>query len=241
MNDISNEHFLNKVLHGDSLELLKEIKDQSIDLCVTDPPYGINFHSNHRKKSVLKSTNGILNDDKDNNLFLSQIIDEIDRVMKDDSHIYWFTRWDRVKEQQPLLEKHFKVKNALVWMKNNWSMGDLKGAYAGQYETILFCQKGRRTLNEIDGTKRHSDILQFDRVPPNKLNHSHEKPTELIDFLIKKSSFVDDVVIDCFLGSGTTAVSAVNTKRNFIGIEKDWDYCLIANERIKEAQEIKIS
>jgi DNA modification methylase len=126
-------------------------------------------------------------------------------------------------------------------MKNNWSMGDLKGAYAGQYETILFCQKGRKILNEIDGIKRHSDILQFDRVPPNKLNHSHEKPTDLIEFLIKKSSFVNDVVFDCFLGSGTTAVSCINTNRNFIGIEKDWDYCVVANKRIEDAKKIKIS
>lgn len=160
-----------------------------IDLVVTDPPYGINFYSNHSKnkeyRDSLKSVNGILND-KDNIDFLETVAIQLFRLLKQNTHMYWFTRWGKVEEQKPMLERvGFKVKNNLIWMKNNWSMGDLKGAYAGQYECILFCQKGRRELNEVDGKKRHVDILQFDRIPPNKLIHSHQKPVELLELLIK--------------------------------------------------------
>jgi len=227
---------LNKIHHGDCLELMKDIPDNSVDLILTDPPYGIDFHSNHRKKSHLKSVGGILNDNKDNIGFLHEVIKESFRVLKDDSHFYWFTRWDKVQEQQPILERYFKVKNNIVWMKNNWSMGDLKGAYAGQYENILFCQKGRKALNEVEGKKRHSDILMFDRVSSSKLKHSHEKPIKLIEFLVNKSSIENQIVLDPFMGSGTTAIACINASRFFIGIEQEKEYVDIANKRIEQAR-----
>lgn len=231
---------LNYIYQMDCLEGMKLIPDNSIDLVIADPPYGIEYYSNWSKddkyRNKVKSVNGIKNDDKDNTEFLSKVLFEIDRVLKPNSHIYWFTRWDRIALQQPLIERHFKLKNALVWMKNNWSMGDLTGAYAGQYESILFAQKGRRYLNEVDGKRRHTDILQFDRVPPNKLRHSHEKPEALIEFLIRKSSDENDVILDPFCGSGTTAVAAINTNRNFIGFEIDEEYCQIAIDRISKVK-----
>ena len=233
MTEVNGTH-LNKITQGDTIEEMRKLADKSVDLIIADPPYGIDFNSNHRKHSTLKSVGGIYNDGKDNTEFLSDIITEIDRVLKDDTHIYWFTRWDRVHLQLPLLERYFTVKNALVWQKNNWSMGDLKGAYAGQYETILFAQKGRRTLNEVDGRKRHTDILQFDRVPSNKLRHSHEKPEDLIDFLIRKSSVEGEIILDPFCGSGTTASCAKRLGRNFLTYELDEEYVEIANQRIED-------
>lgn len=225
---------INEVINGDCIEGMRTMADGSVDLIIADPPYGIDFSSNHRKQSVLKSTGGIFNDGTDNTDFLADVLFEIDRVLKQDSHVYWFTRWDRVHLQLPILERHFKVKNALVWMKNNWSMGDLTGSYAGQYETILFAQKGRRKLNEVEGKRRHADILQFDRVSAQKLRHSHEKPEDLIEFLIRKSSDEGETVLDPFCGSGTTAVCAKRLGRNFITMELDSDYARIANERLAE-------
>jgi DNA modification methylase len=225
---------MNEIIHGDCIEILRGMSDESVDLIIADPPYGIDFNSNYRKHSVLKGVEGILNDGKDNTEFLAEVLSEINRVLKPNSHVYWFTRWDRVHLQQPILERHFKVKNAIVWMKNNWSMGDLTGAYAGQYETILFAQKGRRKLNEVNGRKRHTDILQFDRISPQKLRHSHEKPEDLIEFLIRKSSTEDDVILDPFCGSGTTAVCAKRLGRNFVTMELDAEYVAIARARVAE-------
>ncbi|WP_298833766.1 site-specific DNA-methyltransferase [uncultured Planococcus sp.] len=225
---------LNRVYQQDCLEGMAQLPDHSVDLLVCDPPYGIDFSSNYRKHSVLKSTGGIAGDGLDNTDFLGRVIAEIDRVLKPGSHVYWFTRWDRVHLQQPLLAEYFTMKNALVWMKNNWSMGDLAGSYAGQYETILFAQKGRRTLNEVGGRKRHTDILQFDRISPQKLRHSHEKPEDLIEFLLSKSSNEGDVVLDPFCGSGTTAAVAARLNRQFITFELDADYVAIANQRLAE-------
>lgn len=224
---------INEIANVDCIEGMRNLPDNSVDLLIADPPYGIDFNSNYRKQSTLKSVDGILNDGKDNTEFLAEVLTEIDRVLKDGSHVYWFMRWDRIHLQLPLLERHFNVKNSLVWMKNNWSMGDLTGAYAGQYETILFAQKGRRKLNEVDGKKRHTDILQFDRISPNKLRHSHEKPEDLIEFLIRKSSSEGETVLDPFCGSGTTAVCAKRLGRNFLTAELDADYAQIARQRLE--------
>ncbi|QZY10974.1 site-specific DNA-methyltransferase [Bacillus amyloliquefaciens] len=223
---------VNRIYQRDCIEGMKMLPDNSVDLIIADPPYGIDFNSNFRKSSELKSAKGILNDGKNNSDFLAQVLLEVDRVLKPNSHVYWFTRWDRIYSQQPLIERHFKTKNAIVWMKNNWSMGDLSGAYAAQYETILFAQKGRRSLNEVNGKKRHTDILQFDRISPNKLLHSHEKPASLIEFLIKKSSNEGDTILDPFCGSGTTAASARKLNRNFITFELEREYVEIANKRL---------
>ena len=92
--------FINEVLHGDCIGILREIPDESVDLVLTDPPYGIDFSSNwsadKKYREANKSVDGILNDGKDNATFLSEVIVELNRVMKVGSHIYWFTRWDKV-------------------------------------------------------------------------------------------------------------------------------------------------
>src|SRR5699024_1055143 len=99
---------INNVIHGECIEVMRGMEAESVDLVLTDPPYGIDFTSgrstNKEYRKANKSVNGILNDGKDNAPFLSEVIDELNRVMKDDSHVYWFTRWDKVPEQLPLLE-----------------------------------------------------------------------------------------------------------------------------------------
>lgn len=228
---------MNEIYNGDCLKFMGNMNDNTVDLVVTDPPYGIDFNSNRRVKSDLKSTKGILNDGIDNLPFLESVALELYRVLKDDSHLYWFTRWDKLEEQIPMLRKAgFSVKNNLVWMKNSWSMGDLKGAYAGQYECIIFCQKGSLELNEVNGRKRHSDILVYDRVASSKLKHSHEKPIPLIDMLIRKSSEENQLVFDPFLGSGTTAVAAHGCNRNYKGCELDKKHYMTAKQRIETAE-----
>lgn len=235
------DDLLNNVKQGDCLEIMRMIPDASVDLVVTDPPYGIEFSSNWSKnpeyRGRVKTVDGIANDGKDNTPFLSRVIDELQRVMKDNTHIYWFTRWDQIPIQLPLLQRYFNIKNAIIWDKGNWSMGDLKGAYAGQYEVILFAQKGRRTLNEVDGTKRHPDILRFNRVPASRLRHSHEKPENLIELLIRKSSVVGEIVLDPFCGSGTTAAVAKQLRREYITMDLDESAVDIASKRIGNAGE----
>lgn len=211
-----------RLWHGDCLELMKNIPDGSVDLVLTDPPYGMSFRSNHRKEKY----NEIQNDKSLE--WLERYISECYRVIKNNSAIYCFCSWHNVDVFKQAIEKKFKVKNILIWEKNNTSMGDLKGSYAPKYEMIIFAHKGRKLLNGF----RYADIIKASRTGNKK--HPTEKPVDLLETFIKNSSDENTVVFDGFMGSGSTGVACVNTNRRFIGIELDGVYFNIAKERIEK-------
>ena len=216
-----------KIYLGDCLEVMDQLIEQGItvDLIVTDPPYGMNFQSNHRKEKY-----GLLKND--NNLeFLGEYFKKCNKIMKDNTHIYCFCSWHKVDKFKIEFEKYFKLKNIIVWEKNNTSMGDLKGSYAPKHEFILFGHKGRR---ERVG-KRLPDVLQVKRT--GNTFHPTQKPVELLTIFAEQSTNEDDIVFDGFMGSGSTGVACMNTNRRFIGIELDEKYFNIAKQRIEEAQE----
>ena len=199
--------FINKVIQGDCLEVMKDIPDKSIDLVLTDPPYGIEFRSNYR----LKKHNKIIGD----NRYPIEIFDELFRVAK--RAVYVFCRWDNLAELP-------KPKSVLAWVKNNWSMGDLKHEHGRQWEAICFYPQ-----EEHEFIKRIPDVVTGKRTGNNL--HPTEKPIDVIGKIINAN--VGNLILDPFLGSGTTAVAAKQLKRNFIGIEISPDYCKIANERLR--------
>lgn len=211
-------------MQGDCLELMKNIPDGSVDLVLTDPPYGMAFQSNHRKEKY----NEIQNDKSLE--WLERYISECYRILRNNSAIYCFCSWHNVDVFKQAIEKRFKMKNILIWEKNNTSMGDLKGSYAPKYEMIIFAHKGRKLLNGF----RYADVIQANRTG-NKV-HPTEKPVELLELFIKNSSNENEVVFDGFMGSGSTGVGCVNTGRKFIGIELYEGYFNIAKKRIEEAQ-----
>lgn len=155
------------------------------------------------------------------------MVDELFRVTADNTAHYVFCSFHNVDKFKQALEKKFKIKNMLVWEKNNTSMGDLKADFAPKYEMIIFIQKGRRLING----KRDPNILKFSRTG-NKL-HSTQKPVDLLQYLLEKFSDKGDTVLDPFMGSGSTGVACVNTNRKFIGIELDKTYFELAKNRIE--------
>lgn len=225
----------------DCLERLAELEDGSVDLIVTDPPYGISYTNNRRKvKGKIKTEDGILND-TDNNDFLEKVINECFRVLKDGRHFYWFGRFDALPEQIiNIKEAGFKLKNQLIWLKNNHGTGDLFYSYGSKHEVIIYGIKRTSQkikpllLQELNGTKRHTDILEFGKVSKKDMIHDHQKPVELIEFLIQKSSLEGDVVLDPFAGSASTAIACKNLNRNFIGTELDTEIFKDAIKRIED-------
>ena len=212
-----------RLRQGDCLELMKNIPDGSVDLVLTDPPYGMAFKSNHRKEKY----NKIKNDESLE--WLEKYVDECFRILKDNTAVYCFCSWHNVDVFKHAIEKKFKIKNILIWEKNNTSMGDLKASYAPKYEMIIFAHKGRKLLNGF----RYADIIKANRTG-NKF-HPTEKPVDILELFIKNSSDENAVVFDGFMGSGSTGVACVNTGRRFIGIELDEGYFNIAKERIEKA------
>ena len=215
---------LNKVHHGDCLELMKDIPDASVDLIIADPPYGVNYQSNYRKNKFKKLTN--------DNVIMTEWLDDAYRVLKDDGALYCYTRWDVFSEWFESISKHFKVKNTIVWYKRGGGLGDLKGAYIFNHEFIIYAVKGRHLLNG----KRLNDVWEIPKDNVNKYLHPTQKPLDLSKRIIEKSTKENDVVLVPFAGSGSECVSAIELKRFFIGIEKEKEYVDIANKRIEEHQ-----
>jgi len=224
--------FINQIFNEDCLTLLKRLPDNSVDLILTDPPYGIDYKNNRRgKNGKIKTEDGILNDGKNNTVFLGEVIKESFRVLKDGRHIYWFGRFDALYKQAfKFEESNFVIKNELVWLKNNHGTGDLLYSYAPKHESILYAVKKQKKsskvfkLQKIGNTTRHNNILEYSKVTKKNLIHDHQKPIELLKFLIEKSSIEGEVVLDVFAGSGSTLLAAKETGRNYIGCELDKFY-----------------
>ena len=218
------------VVNGDCIAEMEKLADASVDCVITDPPYGINYVSNFRvvDSEVVKAVN---NDDLQSALKLwEKACEVLSRKMKPDSHIYIFTSWKVYPQFAEITARYFRIKNCLIWEKNNWSMGDLDGNYAEQYEMAIFATKGNRKLNG----GRDTNILHYDRVANGSLLHSCEKPVDMLRFLISKSSNPGELVIDPFAGSGSTLVACKREGRAYWGCELDSENYKIALGRLAD-------
>lgn len=250
-----------KLYNEDCLVALKEIPDESIDCVVTDCPYHIvsggcsnGAYGNHREPSGIferhtkhQSLYGILKDDdpttyakqgklfKHNDIKFEDWLPEVYRVLKQDTHCYIMINPRNLAELQTKAEEvGFKFQQILIWEKNNSTPNKY---YLNSYEMILMLRKGKaKNINHM-GTK---NVLQIKNIIGNK-KHPTEKPVELMEILIDNSTVENDIVLDPFMGSGSTGVACKNLNRDFIGIEIDEKYFKIAEERINEVDKIDLS
>jgi site-specific DNA-methyltransferase (adenine-specific) len=205
---------------------MKDIEAKSIDCIITDSPYGFGYQSNMKKNKDLPMFY-----DR-NTSWLNEWLYLANKILKDDGHLYMFAPVQKIDEFKQKIENFFIIKNILVWDKNSFGMGDLYGQYAPSYEFIIFAVKEQgRKLNG----KRERDLLSFQKTKCDL--HPTQKPVDLLEYLITKSSNENDTILDPFMGSGSTGVACVKTNRNFIGIELDENYFNIAKKRIRKVEE----
>ena len=210
---------------GDCLELLKDVPDGSVDLILTDPPYGMDL-TPQRKGAKFKGVK-IKNDDELSwsDLFFEQCY----RVTKNNTASMFFCNHFCIAEFIESAKKAgFEIKNLVVWNKGHFGMG---GNWRPCHELILICTKGRFVTH----SKNLRTIIDFKKVHYSKAVHPTEKPVDILEHLIIEPDYNPSVILDPFMGSGSTGVAAVNTNRKFIGIELDPDYFKIAQERINQA------
>lgn len=233
---------LDYIKQGDCLELMKEIPDKSIDLIVTDPPYRVTSRGSAGNSGGMlqKEINKKGKVFQFNDTTPEQYIPEFYRILKDDSHCYIMSNHINLKKILTIGEDSgFHFVKCLIWNKGNKIMGQF---YMSQFEYILFFRKGKAKKINNCGT---SDLLYIPNKKTKDVNgnniHDTEKPIELMEILITNSSQENDFVLDPFLGSGTTAVAAINTNRHYIGFELDTKYFDIANNRIEETKSKKVA
>ena len=222
---------------GDCLEVLKSIPSESVDLIVTDPPYKTTSRGNAGNSGGMlqKEINKKGQVFNFNDIDCEKYAPEFYRVLKDGSHCYIMTNHiNLIHILNTFTANGFHFIKSLIWDKGNKIMGQY---YMSQFEYILFFRKGKGIKINNCGT---SDILS---VPNKKLKdtngknlHDTEKPVDLMKILIENSSAENELVLDPFMGIGSTGIACMNTNRNFIGIELDQEYFEIAKERIYKAQ-----
>lgn len=215
---------------GDCLELMKDISTESVDLVVIDPPYkcisGGRPHLENQPSGILSKNDGKIF--KYNDIKPEEWFPEIYRVLKEGTQCYVMTNTINLENYLTLARKvGFGLHSVLVWEKNNvtpsrWYMKN------GEY--TLFLRKGKaKTINNVGSKMVH----KFDNIIGNK-KHPTEKPVELMELYVSNSTKEGDIVLDCFMGSGSTGVACKNLNRSFIGFEIDENYFNIAKERIGE-------
>lgn len=214
-----NSQAENKLICGDSIAEMENLEDGSIDLVITDPPYGIDYSSNRSQFGNHVTKEKIANDsDLDEALKLTDdALEVLSRKTKDDAHIYLFTGWKVYPKFLEVVAKYFDIKNLIIWDKGNHGTGDLEGSWGNRYEMIIFASKGNRKL-----VKRKADIIPVSKLASSQMIHPTQKPIELIKELLEASSHKKDTVIDPFMGSGST-IKAIKEfgDLNYIGIELD--------------------
>ena len=226
---------LNKIYNEDCLEGMKLIPDNSVDLIVTDPPYRTT------SRGSAGNSGGMLQKDINkkgkvfthNNIDIETYAPECYRLLKDGSHFYIMTNHvNLIKMLNVCTDVGFHFIKSLIWDKGNKIMGTF---YMSQFEYILFFRKGKGVKINNCGT---SDILNVPNIKTKDENgenlHDTEKPVELMKILIENSSKENEIVLDPFVGIGSTAIACINTNRNYIGFELDKTYFEVAQKRIKK-------
>ena len=194
------------IYNADCRDVLDKIENQ--DLMIVDPPYGMNYQSNYRIQKHRK----IENDE----VLPVELIEAFHKKINNASYV--FCRWDNLS-QMP------EPKSVLVWVKNNWSMGDLKHEHGRQWEAICFYPNSKHEFK-----CRIPDVIYADRSLNNL--HPTEKPLNLIYKIINCNEC--ESIIDPFMGSGTTLRAAKDLGKKAIGIEIDERYCEIAAKRMQQ-------
>lgn len=229
---------INEIHHMDKMALLNALPDEHVHLEVFDPPYGKGYKAGEKRsngKKIRRFSSETFDDVLD-----TSFLPEAYRVLKTGGALYLFTQWDvEPIWREAILSAGFQVKMLIIWDKRNWGGGDLS-YYGCQTEMILFATKGKHQLN---WPRREGNVWVLTKLDAinneGNFDNPTQKPESLIRRMITRSSKVGDIVLDCFVGSGTTARAAQTLHRNFYACDKSAEQTVIARSRI--AQPVNIS
>ena len=235
--------YLNKITCGDSYKLIKELPDKSVDLIVTDPPYLIENTKAGGGSNLAKSIQG-MNDELANGILTQgineEILNEFMRVMKKPNIYIWCNH-----KQIPMYLDFFVNQqkcffDIIVWVKTN-ATPLFNNKYLTDKEYCLYFRKGAYCNPQSYEEAKTVYFQPINIADKNLYTHTTIKPINIIKTLIKNSSKENDIVLDCFMGSGTTAVACQDTNRQFIGFEIEQKWVDIANGRLKglNAEDVK--
>jgi len=227
----------NKVILGDCYEILKTLEKNSVDLILTDPPYNISRPSNFKKNSDNKKFNNIsieFGQWDESEIDLDSLFCEFKRVLKSGGTIVIFYDVWKCSNLKRIAESYgFKQPRICQWVKTNpVPINSKKNYLSNAIEFFCVFVKDKKG---VFNSKYDKGIYNYPICHGHeRTKHPTQKPLELMKVLIEKHSSEEDVILDPFGGSGTTAVAALQTKRKYIIIEKSTEYYNISFDRIQQ-------
>tara|TARA_B100000700_G_scaffold215038_1_gene236344 strand:- start:1682 stop:2752 length:1071 start_codon:yes stop_codon:yes gene_type:complete len=254
--------FENKIINGNSLEILKRIPNKTFDLIFADPPYNLQISEKLKRpdNSEVKGVNDVWDKFKsfkhyDN--FCKSWLKECRRILKDNGSIWVIGSYHNIYRLGYILQNlDYWILNDIIWRKSN-PMPNFKGTrFTNAHETLIWASKNKKTKYTFNyqSLKCLNDDLQMrsdwifpicngkERLKKNgKKVHSTQKPESLLHRVILASTNKGDKILDPFLGTGTTAVVSKKLGRKYFGIESDEKYYKAAVERINNTKIIEES
>ncbi|MBC6409610.1 MAG: site-specific DNA-methyltransferase [Ekhidna sp.] len=234
--------YINKIICGDSLEVMKSMPSESIDLVVTSPPYNLKNSTGNGMKDGRggKWSNASLIDGYshyDDNmphdeyaLWQKACLAEMLRLIKEDGAIFYNHKWrvqaGLLQDRQDIVQG-FPIRQIIIWRRKG-GINFNKGYFLPTYEVIYLIAKPKFQL--AFKANSFGDVWEFTQEMKN--GHPAPFPVQLIDRIICSTNA--GLVLDPFMGSGTTAVAAMGDNRDFIGIDISPDYCEMAEHRIEK-------
>ena len=225
------------LLNGDCLQKLNQLEDNSIDLVVTSPPYNKNYwlrNRNQKGKRII--TYDSITDTLTPTEYIKQqteVLNELVRVIKPTGSIFYnhIDIFHKHNTIHPSYVYNFNVKQVIVWDRGNTPKLD-KSYFLPTTEWVFWIKKDWNSIPYFDKSKceHKKNIWRINKEKGNP--HPAPFPIELVDNIVKSCSEEGSVVLDCYMGSGTTAVSCKKLNRNFIGIEISKDYIEMTNKRL---------
>ncbi|WP_440618941.1 site-specific DNA-methyltransferase [Candidatus Pelagibacter sp. HIMB1493] len=252
--------FKNKIINGDSLEELKKIPRETFDLIFADPPYNLQLKGeltrpDRSKVSAVNDKWDQFENFKKYDDFTYEWLNECKRILKKDGAIWIIGSYHNIFRVGTAIQNlGFWILNDVIWNKNN-PMPNFRGTrFTNAHETLIWASKSEKSKYTFNyqSLKCLNDDLQMrsnwslpicsgsERLKKNgKKIHSTQKPESLLHRILLATSNKNDLVLDPFLGSGTSAAVAKKLGRNYFGIEKEKNYFKAAEERLKATKPIE--
>lgn len=236
--------FKNKIICGDTIKVMKKIPDSAIDLIITSPPYNLKNSTGNGMKdgrggkwanAALQKGYTNYDDCMSHEEYVKwqrSCLSEMMRVIKDDGAIFYNhkrrVQGGLLQDRQDIVNG-FPVRQIIIW-KRKGGLNFNTGYFLPVHEIVYLITKPKFKLTA--GANAHGDVWEFTQEMKN--DHPAAFPVDLIDRII--SSTNAKLILDPFMGSGTAAISAINFKRDYIGIDISPEYCEMARKRIKKHQ-----
>lgn len=225
------EQYINKIIHADCMDILKQLPDKCIDLVLTDPPYGGGGQVKERSQKPLGG--GIFDKYEIKATRTGGTWNK--KYAKGDSSANYVTHWD-IAPSQEVFEEIFRVsKNQIIWGGNYFLLPPTR--CFNIWKKLTISENFTMAMAEYAWTSFNDNAKVWEFAPQDKNRfHPTQKPVKLIENQLRLYSNENDIILDCFSGSGTTAIACHNLNRRFICIEKDKDYYKASVERLLNAQ-----